>query len=299
MELRHLRYLVAVAEELHFGRAAIRLNISQPPLSQQIRQLEEELGVRLFQRTKREVRLTEAGKRIVSEAQQVLGRIDHFCKVAAHAGEGEIGHLSVGVPGGISEILIETLRLVAQKYPGIHVELQYLSTGTQIEALREGRIDVGFLNLPVLDSTLVVEKIKSEPISLALPKGHPLTRRPRVPLKAIENEPMILFPRRVTPGLHDLLTGLCRNAGFSLNVVHEVDSIVGGLTLVSAGLGIAFATSGFQRLWPGITFRPLETTAVIEQGISYRRDAQSPVLDTFLRVVRQLVRKEKGKSSRG
>src|SRR5204863_5967851 len=140
VELRHLRYLVAVAEELHFGRAAIRLNISQPPLSQQIRQLEEELGVRLFQRTKREVRLTEAGKRVVNEAYQVLGQIDHFAKVAAQAGEGEIGHLSIGVPGGVNEILVETLKLVARRYPAIRLELQYMTTGMQIEALREGRI---------------------------------------------------------------------------------------------------------------------------------------------------------------
>src|SRR6185436_1328001 len=124
MELRHLRYFLAVAEELHFGRAAIRLNISQPPLSQQIRQLEEELGVRLFQRTKREVRLTEAGKRVGSEAHQVRGQIDHFAKVAAQAGEGEIGHLSVGVPGGVNEILVETLRLVARRYPAVSIELQ-------------------------------------------------------------------------------------------------------------------------------------------------------------------------------
>src|SRR5678816_1650277 len=116
MDLRHLRYLVAVAEELHFGRAAIRLNISQPPLSQQIRQLEKELGVELFQRNKREVRLTDAGKRVVDEAYRVLSQIDHFTKVAAQAGGGEIGHLSVGVPGGVNEILVQTLKAVARRY---------------------------------------------------------------------------------------------------------------------------------------------------------------------------------------
>jgi len=288
MEFRHLRYLVAVAEELHFGRAAIRLNISQPPLSQQIRQLEEELGVLLFQRTKREVRLTEAGKRIVNEAHQVLSQIDHFSKVAMRAGEGEIGHLAVGVPGGANEILVETLRRLGTQYPGVHIELHYMSTGAQIDALREGRIQVGFVSLPVMDPSLAVEKIKSEPLWLAMPKGHALTRYDRVPLKALENEPMILFPRRVTPGLHDSLTALCRNEGVSLNVVHEVDSLAGGLTLASAGLGIAFTTRGQQRLWPDIAFRPVRGKAVIEQGVCYRRDAQSPVLETLLRVVRQV-----------
>jgi len=287
MEFRHLRYLVAVAEELHFGRAAIRLNISQPPLSQQIRQLEEELGVRLFQRTKREVRLTEAGKRVVNEAYQVLGQVDRFCHVATQAGEGEIGHLSVGVPLGINDVLVETLRLLGKEYPGLHIELQYMSTGAQIEALREQRIGVGFLNLPVFESSLILERISSEPLCLALPKNHSLLRHRRVSLAALHDQPMILFPRRVTPGLHDFITSLCRDAGFTLNVVHEVDSIVAGLTLVSAGLGIAFSTQSIQRLWPGIAFRPIREPALIEQAVAYRRDAQSPVLETFLRVMRR------------
>src|SRR5262245_12489396 len=154
MELRHLRYLVAVAEELHLGRAAIRLHISQPPLSQQIRQLEEELGVQLFERTKREVRLTEAGRRIVTEAHEVLRQVDHFSNVAARASEGAIGHLSVAGPGGVNEILVETLRVFAKQYPGVRIELQFMNTGLQIEALRERRIQVGFLNMPVNDPNL-------------------------------------------------------------------------------------------------------------------------------------------------
>ena len=287
MELRHLRYLVAVAEELHFGRAAIRLNISQPPLSQQIRQLEEELGVRLFQRTKREVRLTEAGKRVVDEAYQVLGRMEHFCNVAARAGEGEIGHLSVGVPLGVHEVLVDTLRLLGQEHPGLRIELRYMTTGSQIEALREGSIGIGFLNLPVFESALVLERISSERLCLAFPKDHPLLRHRSVPLAALQNQPMILFPRRVTPGLHDSITSLCRDAGFTLNVVHEVDSIVGSLTLVSAGLGIAFCTPSIQKLWPDVAIRPVREPAVVEQAVAYRRDAQSPVLETFLRVMRQ------------
>jgi DNA-binding transcriptional LysR family regulator len=290
MELRHLRYLVAVAEELHFGRAAIRLNISQPPLSQQIRQLEEELGVQLFERTKREVRLTDAGKRLVEEAHQVLGRIDHFSKVAAQAGGGEIGHLSVGVTGGVNQILVETLRLLGKKHSGVRVELQYMSTGIQVEALREGRIDIGFLNLPLQEPTLALESINSEPLWVALPKNHSLTRLRKIPLTALSGERIILFPRRATPGLHDTLTGMCRKAGFTLNVIHEVDSIVGGLTLVSADLGIAFATPSFQRLWPDIAFRPIHPTTLVEQAVAYRREGVSPVIETFLGAVRHSVR---------
>src|SRR5688572_24773943 len=292
MELRHLRYLVAVAEELHFGRAAILLNISQPPLSQQIRQLEEELGVRLFQRTKREVRLTEAGRRIVNEAHQVLSQVDHFAKVAAKASEGEIGHLSVGAVAGVTEILVETLRIFSQRYPGVHIELQHMSTGSQIESLRDGAIRVGFVNLPVTEATLTLETVKKEPLWVALPKNHRLTHFKRVPLKELAKERIILFPRRVTPGLHDVITGMCQNAGFSLNVAHEVDNLPGSLTLVSADLGISFCTPSVQKLWPNVTFRPFEDyVPQLECAVAYRRDAQSPALDSFLRVVRQVARK--------
>jgi DNA-binding transcriptional LysR family regulator len=291
VELRHLRYLVAVAEELHFGRAAIRLNISQPPLSQQIRQLEEELGVRLFQRTKREVRLTEAGKRVVNEAHQVLNQIDHFSKVAAQAGEGEIGHLSVGVPGGVSEILVETLKLVARRYPAVRIELQYMTTGVQIEALREGRIHVGFLNLPVQEPALMLETVCTEPLCVAMPKGHPLARHQTIPINELKGQPVILFHRRVAPGLHDAITGMCRNAGFSLNAIHETDNVIAGLTLVSAELGISFCTPSIRRIWPDLIFRPVRSTVQVERAVAYRRDAQSPVLDVFLSVVRQVARK--------
>jgi DNA-binding transcriptional LysR family regulator len=297
MELRHLRYLVVLAEELHFGHAAIRLNISQPPLSQQIRQLETELGVQIFERTKRNVRLTESGKRIVAEAHQVLARVDHFAKVASQAGGGEIGHLSVGVAAGVNPILVDTLRLVGRKYPGVHIELRYLSTGMQVEALRERQLDVGFLNTPVHEPTLVFEQIGTEPLKLALPKSHALTRLQRIPLSALADERIILFPRRVTPGLHDSITSMCRKAGFTLNVVHEVDSLVGGLTLVSADMGVAFGTPSVQRLWPDIAFRPIFPTANVEHVVAYPHDAASPVLHIFLRAVRQAVRKN-GASTR-
>src|SRR5262245_51067220 len=270
MELRHLRYLVAVAEELHFGRAAIRLHISQPPLSQQILQLEGELGVKLFERTKREVRLTDAGKRVVAEAYRVLSQVDHFAQVASHASEGAIGHLSVAGPGGVNEILVHTLQVFAKRYPGVHIELQFMSTGSQIEALRDGRIQVGFLNLPVNDSNLILETIRTEPMWIALPKGHRLARQTCVPLNALADEQFVLFARRGSPGLFDLITAACRNAGFSLNVAHEVDNVIASLTLVTAGLGVAFCTPSMQKLWPDIVFRPLrDTTLSLEYAVAY------------------------------
>jgi DNA-binding transcriptional LysR family regulator len=298
MEFRHLRYLVTLAEELHFGRAATRLGISQPPLSQQIRQLEHELGIQIFERTKRRVRLTEPGRRVVQEAHQVLARVEHFANVASQAGGGEIGRLSVAVRGGVNPVVVDTLRLLGQQYPGVHIELQYLTTGMQVEALREGRIDIGFLNLPVHDSALVIESIKTEPLMLALPKGYPLARSQRIPLSALADQSIILFPRRVTPGLHDTITDACRKAGVTLNVVHEVDSLIGGLTLVSANMGVAFATPSAQRLWPDIAFRQISPEIIVEEGIAYAHKAMSPVVEIFLRCVRRSIRKNRGATPR-
>jgi len=292
MELRHLRYVVAVAEELNFGRAATRLNISQPPLSQQILQLENELGVRIFQRTKREVRLTEAGKRIIAEAYQVLGQVDHLETVAAKAVKGEIGSLCVGALGGVNDVLVDTLQIFGKRYPGVHVELKYMCTSEQIQNLREGRIQVGFVALPVQHETLVAEFVKEQVLRVAFPKNHPLARRQRVPLSALGDQPFIFFPRRATPGLHDLITGMCRKAGFSLNVVHEVDSIVASLVFVRAGLGIAFCVAGMEDKSDGIVYRPLQAPEPrIQYGMAYKRETQSPVLNSFVGVVRQVVRK--------
>jgi DNA-binding transcriptional LysR family regulator len=289
MELRHLRYLLAVAEELNFGRAAIRLHISQPPLSQQIRQLEEELGVRLFDRTKREVRLTESGKRIVAEAQQILSQVDHFVNVASRASEGAIGSLSIAGPAGLDQILVRSLKAFAQKYPSVQIELQFMNTAGQIEALREGHIHVGFLNLPVKDSELALEIVTREPIWLAMPKNHPLARQKKVRLASIADQRFIMFARRCSPGLHDLITTTCRNAGFSLNVVHEVDNMIASLTMVTAGLGMSFCSPSIRRLWPGIVFRPFhEAVPPLECAVAYRRGPQSPPVESFLRVVRQI-----------
>ena len=293
MELRHLRYLVAVADELHFGRAAIRLNISQPPLSQQIRQLEDELGVRLFERNKRQVQLTEAGRRIVTEAYQVLGQVDHLVKMAAQAGAGEIGHLSIGTPVGMNEVLIDTLRIFAKRFPAVHIDLQYMSTAHQIEGLRQDRIRVGFLSLPVEDqASLALEVVWRERFGIALPPEHPLTKYERIPVRALAEERFILFPRRIHPGFYDVVIALCRRAGFSLKVWHEVDDLVASLNLVRADLGVAFCPVSMQKFFTDITIRPLdEPTLHVQYAVAYKRDTHTPVLESFLGVVRQVARR--------
>jgi len=168
-----------------------------------------------------------------------------------------------------------------------------MTTGLQIEALREGRIHVGFLNLPVQESGLALEIIRSEPLCLAMPKGHPFARRSKVAISELKGQRVIIFPRRVAPGLHDAIIGMCRNAGFSLNAVHETDNVVASLTLVSAELGVAFCTPSIRRLWPDLMFRPLRSAVQVEQAVAYKRDIQSPVLRVFLQLLRQAVERKR------
>jgi DNA-binding transcriptional LysR family regulator len=199
--------------------------------------------------------------------------------------------LSVASVGGVNDILVKTLRGFTQQYPGVHIELQLMNTALQIEALREEHVHIGFLSMPVNDSHLKLETVKREPMWLAIPKSHPLARYKKVPLATIAQQPFVMFVRRCSPGLHDVITSTCRNAGFSLNVVHEVDNITASLTTVTAGLGLAFCSPAMRKFWPDIAFRPIrEAVPALEYAVAYRPEAHSPILDLFLKVVRQVAR---------
>jgi len=300
MELRHLRYVITVAEELHFGRAAQRLNISQPPLSQQIRQLEQELGVRLFNRTNRQVQLTEAGRRFVEEARLVLIQADHAAKVAVRTSQGEIGHLTVATVTAEKTVVVDTLRLFAKRYPDVHLELRSLSTPAQTQALREGRIQIGFVVLPVDDATFSTEIVAREPLVVALPEHHHLAARQKVPLGALGGERSILFPRPLSPGYYDQIIAWCRNAGFSLNVVHEMDNIYTSLALVEAGLGVSLFPASIQNVSrKGIVFREIQgPIPMVECAVVYRPGPQSSVVMSFLNVVREVAGHTRGRKGR-
>jgi len=199
------------------------------------------------------------------------------------------------MPSGLNEILTETLKLFARRHPAIHVELRYMTTAEQIEALRERRIHAGFVNLPVQGSDLSLESVRSEPLCVAMSRGHVLAHHQRVPLNELKGQRIVMFSRRVSPGLHDAITGMCRNAGFSLNAVHETDNVVASLTLVSAELGICFCTPSMRTLWPNLVVRPVLDSVPVEQAVAYRQDAQNPVLRIFLEVLRQVAGKKSGR----
>jgi DNA-binding transcriptional LysR family regulator len=286
MELRHLRYFVTVAEELHFGRAAEKLHISQPPLSMQIRALEEELGVRLLNRTQRHVSLTHAGHALLQEARQILARIEQAVLTTRRAGRGEIGELAVGfISIADYNVLPALLREFRRRYPLVNLILRESTSDAQIDDLVNGRIDVGFVLPPIAEPVLESTPILQEPLIAALPRRHPLAKRGgRIALSALARAPFILFPRKMAPGLYDAVVSLCRSAGFSPQVEQEAIQMQTIISLVSAELGVALIPESLRNLQrTGVVYKSLrEASPLIEIRLAWRREDALPVLKLFL-----------------
>lgn len=286
MELRHLRYFVAVAEELHFARAAERLHISQPPLSMQIRALEEELGVRLLNRTQRHVSLTQAGSAFLEESRQILARVDQAIVAAHRAGRGEVGELAVGfISVADYNVLPRVLRDFRRRYPLVGLTLKEATTDLLIRDLVEGRIDVGFVLPPVDVPELDAVPILREPLIAVLPERHPsATRRGKLPLAALADSPFIMFPRRMASGLYDDIVTFCRSAGFSPRVEQEAIQMQTIVSLVSAELGVSLIPASLRNLQrPGVVYRPLrEASPHTEIHLAWRRRDDSPPLQRFV-----------------
>jgi len=294
MELRHLRYFVTLAEELHFGRAAERLHIAQPPLSQQIRQLETELGFQLFYRTKRTVQLTEAGQGFLKDVAQILKQLEQAIQSGRQANRGEVGQLVVGFVGSAAYNILPTiLRTFRTTVPAVSLELHELTTDQQLEWLRAGRLDVGFLRPPLEeDSRFCLEVILQEPLMAALPDTHPLSQNPAISLNLIADEPFILFPRPLAPGLYDQIISLCQQAGFSPHVVQEAIQMQTIVSLVAAELGVAIVPASLRHLQrTGVVYKTLqEPTPTAEIAMIWRCDQRSPTLQRFVAVVREACR---------
>jgi DNA-binding transcriptional LysR family regulator len=291
MELRHFRYAVAVADTLHFGQAAQRLHISQPPLSQQIRQLEDALGTRLFHRTKRQVQLTEAGRMFIAEARVILAQVDHAVNVAQRVGE--LGQIIVAVAGPAdSPIFIDIFRAFGTRHPSVRIALRNMSTAQQVDALREGRIHAGFLVTPIDDPALVTETVQHSPIGIALPLAHPLAARRHVPLTELAKEPHIMFARHLGPRFFDAIVTACREVGFTLNVVHEVDNLQTACALVAAGRGVCFVpTSVGEERSSAIQVRPVKPRLPhvdAHLALAYRRQPLSELVHLFVNAVRDV-----------
>jgi len=260
MELRNLRYFVAVAEELHFGRAAVLLNISQPPLSYQIKRMENELGVRLFHRSKRRVALTDAGAVFLEQAKLILSQVDRATNLALMAEGGQIGEVRLGFTDASMLIVLGTaLSRFRRQHPAVRLGLNQLRTIDQVAALTRSSIDLGVALLgPHLDPTIASTVLHSDRVMATLSPDHRLAALPEIPLEALANEPLIFFRHQREFGFYDQFVQLCQKSGFLPRLVEEADGAFAALALVAAGCGIALMVEVTARLnFPGVVFRPV------------------------------------------
>ena len=296
-DFRQLRYFVAVCEELSFTRAARRLHLSQPPLSQQIQALEQDLGVRLLERTKRSVALTEPGRIFLDHARQILAKADEARTQVLAAAAGQSGQLRLAYTVSVSfhPALPRVLLRHGQVAPNVRVELSELYTEPQFEALLDGQIDVGFVRdepVRAVDArALRMTVLDREPLLLALPSGHPLAGRSSLRLAEVANESFVTQPREVAATLHDRLIKLANKAGFQPQIRQQAQQVNGMLAMVAAGLGLALvpATMRVVRLL-GLNYVPLEDPdAYLLLAVASRADDDSPALAQFLAVVAETV----------
>ncbi|PKA45071.1 LysR family transcriptional regulator (plasmid) [Rhizobium sullae] len=290
MDYKLMQSFVAVAEELHFGRAAARLHISQPPLTKQIQQLEQFMGVRLLERTKRKVELTPAGRVFLDEARAVLHQTEQAVELARKADRGETGHLAVGfIDAAIYSVVPSVVRRFTERYPEVELSLTDLRIPNQVRAVVERQLDIGFIHPPVVHKALKVESILVEPLIVALPETHRLASEAEVPLADLASEALIQFPRSINPSLYDEIIGLCRSSGFSPRIVREATPKQTIIGLVSVGLGVSLLPACLQNLRrSGVVYRPIQGRSLsIDTSIIYRREQPSSVLKAFLEIVRE------------
>ena len=286
MDLRRLRYFVAVAEELHFGRAAARVGIAQPPLTQQIHKLESELGCRLLVRG-RKTALTEAGSALLGEARRLLDQAERAAEMTRRAARGEQGQLVVGAPPSVMlSGLPGVIRKYRQHFPGVQFTLRELSTSAIENAAGSGEIDVGFLRETRPGAPLASQVMFEEPVVAVLPASHRLAARPSLALAALAGEPFLFFPRRLGPAFYDKLISFCSRAGFVPDVVQEATQWQSVVCLVEAGMGVSLAPGCVQRFrWPGVVYRPLQQLRTLVAAC-WRVEAPSATATAFLKLSR-------------
>jgi DNA-binding transcriptional LysR family regulator len=286
MELRHLRYFIAVAEELHFGKAAERLHIAQPPLSQQIQQLEAELGVKLFHRkTKRQIQLTEAGKVFLQEAYQLLVQLKTAVALTQRIGRGQTGQLRIGFTSlAIYDLLPSILRQFREQFPEVELVLLELTTSQQEQALKDSVIHVGFAHPPLEDDTISYKCIHRESLVVALSSTHSLAQQEYISVVSLLQEPLIVFPRYLAPGLYDRIMSLFELRNFKPNITQQAIQMQTIIGLVSAGMGVAITPSSLQNLQRfGVVYRPiLEKVPIIETAVIWRQNSLTPIVENFL-----------------
>lgn len=292
--LRQLRYFVAVAEERHFGRAAERLHMAQPPLSQQIRRLEAEVGVELFARTTRRVDLTEAGRAYLARAREILGSVDEAAEEARRVAAGVVGRLAIGCVGSATYSVLPALaRRLSDELPGVDFAFRgEMLVADQVDALRAGTIDVALLRPPVLDRTLAVTPLREERLVVAVPVDHPLAARASIRLRDLASADLIIHSAGRRSAMYGVVQGLLAQADITPHIRHEVGETSTLITLVAGGLGVAVVPEPVTALpLAGVTYRPLVRPAPrIGLAAAHRADRREPHLQRTLEVISSLVR---------
>jgi DNA-binding transcriptional LysR family regulator len=292
MELRLLRAFVAVAEELHFGRAARRLHISQPPLSAQIRRLEADLEVRLFDRNRRGVALTDAGATLLGGARHLLAEAAHTRLAVQRTARGQRGVLGVGyTPTASYDVLPAVIPAFRARWPEVRLDLTELRSELLPEAVRSGRLEVGLVCAPVDSRGLGESVLVREPLLALLPEGHPLAARARVPVRALASLPFVLVRRDIEPGWADAAAAALRRAGVAPQVVQETDSKIALLGLVAAGIGVSVVSASMARLGRvGVTLRPIDGLSVRLVLSMLTRVPASPSAAAFAELTKKICR---------
>ena len=291
IELRHLRYFVAVSEELHFGRAAARLHMSQPPLSQQIRSLEAELGLSLLRRTNRRVELTSAGIAFLEGARRTLESANQAVREARSADDGETGELVLGfVDSSIYGYMPAVLRAFRKQHPSVRVNIRALASAEQVEKLERGEIQVGILRPLRVSSRLVIEELGREHLVVALPKGHRLASRKQLRIADLKDESLVFFKREFAPAVYDRIMGMFHRDGQLPHIAQEAGEQHTIIGLVAAGLGYSITAEG-MREWgtEGVVYRPLaHPSAWVPMGVAWRRADRSDPVRWFVETAREL-----------
>ena len=289
MELRHLKYFIAVAEELHFGCAARRLCISQPPLSRQIRLLEEKIGVVLLERTKRQVVLTPAGEIFLADAKAIVAQAENAIRNAQRAAHGQVGKLAVGFVHSAGYNKIPSIfRLMRARFPEVSLSLDEMTIEEQEKALSGNHIDVGIVRPPLISTEgLSLQVISSEPLVVVLPETSHLAEEEEISFTSLAQEPFILVSRHSAPGYYDQFINLCASNGFTPNVVQEVKTSPAIINLVASGIGISILPSSLENLQrAGVVYRPLKKPVpTSDLAIVWHANDKSPTLWSFLKIV--------------
>lgn len=280
MELRHLRYFSVLADELHFGRAAQRLAISQPPLSVAIRQLEESIGARLFERNSKEVRLTAAGAALRESARQLLHRSEEIVREARDVASGSAGHLRIGFVGAmLYRGLPQALRAFRRRHPGVRISLMEMNSAEQMAELLHDRLDLGFVHTHRMPQGLQQRLLLTEPFVCCLPARHALARRRVVAIADLQAQPFILFARSASPDYHERILSICAGAGYQPEVRHEVRHWLAAVSLVSQDMGVALVPEALKRsVLKGAVFRPLQEAVAQSEAYGVWRSAPRNLL---------------------